>query len=234
MIDIHSHILFDTDDGSKSIEESVAMIKEAYNSGFTTICATPHYLEPNFVKTKSENEETLSKLKEALKEQCIPVDLYLGNEIYITHKMEKLIESKTVSTMGNSDYILFELPLYNKLESAVEIIRSLPYDHIIMAHPERYHEVQKNLSYLDEFIEMGVLLQCNYESILGKYGLAAKKTMKKLLKRRMVDMLGTDTHKPNSIYTRIEEANKKILKITKDDYFKELTYTVPKEILGLE
>ena len=42
MIDIHSHIVFDVDDGPKSIEESKALLKEAYNQGVRTIVSTSH------------------------------------------------------------------------------------------------------------------------------------------------------------------------------------------------
>jgi protein-tyrosine phosphatase len=231
MIDLHSHILFETDDGSNNIEESVKMAKEAYTAGFTTICCTPHYLEPQYKKTKKENEETLNKLKEALAKENIPIELLLGNEIFIVQNMEKLIEEGKASQLGASEYILIELPMFQKLNNAIDILRDLPYSKIILAHPERYKYVQKDISYLDEFIEMGVLLQCNYESILGKYGIKAQKTMKKLLKQGKVDLLSTDTHKKESTYTKMPEIEKKLKKVVKKDYFEDLTVNIPKEIL---
>ena len=231
MIDLHSHILFETDDGSKSLEESVIMAREAYNSGFTTICCTPHYLEPQYKKTKEENRKTLDILKNELTKENIPIGLLLGNEIYIVNNIEELIESNIASKMGESDYILFELPLFQKLTNAIEIIRNLPYDKLILAHPERYEYVQKDISYLDEFIEMGILLQGNYESIIGKYGRRAQKTLKKLLKQKKINLLSTDTHKKDSTYTKMDEIQKKIRKIVKEDYYNSLTLDVPNEIL---
>ncbi len=234
MIDMHSHILFGTDDGSSSIEESVQMAKEAFEAGFKTIVATPHYLEPQFVKTVSQNTDTINELKQALKEYDIPIDLYLGNEIYITHSIEDLINHEKAKTLAGSDYVLFELPLFQKLDGAAQIIRNLPYDHLILAHPERYYLVQKDIHYLDEFIEMGVLMQCNYESILGKYGFAAKHTMKKMLKKHMVDLLATDAHRMNSTYTRMFQIEQKLLKVIKSDYYEFLTNDNPKAILQIE
>ncbi len=232
MIDMHCHILFDTDDGSKSLEESIEMIKEARNAGFTSLVATPHYLEPQFVNTCSQNIEVLNKIKETLKGQDILVDLYLGNEIYITNKIEDLINGNKVKTLGDSDYIMFELPLFQKLDSAVEIIRNLPYNHMILAHPERYVAVQKDIHYLDDFIEMGVLLQCNYESITGKYGFAAKNIMKKLLKKNMVDLLSTDCHRMHSTYTRMEDVERRLLKVIDKEYYDYLTVVNPQNILN--
>ncbi len=234
MIDIHSHILFGTDDGSSSIEESIVMAKEAADAGFKAIIATPHYLEPQFTKTVSQNTDTINELKQALKSNDIPIDLYLGNEIYITHSIEDLINQEKVKALASSDYILFELPLFQKLDGAADIIRNLPYDHLILAHPERYYLVQKDIHYLDEFIEMGVLMQCNYESILGKYGIAAKHTMKKMLKRHMVDLLATDVHRMNSTYTRMGQIEQRFLKIIKEASYEYLTYDKPKNTLGIE
>ena len=231
MIDLHSHILFETDDGSKSLEESVIMAKEAYDAGFTTICCTPHYLEPQYKKTKEENTKILERLKEELEKNNIPMELFLGNEIYIVNNIEELVENNITSRIGNSEYILFELPLFQKLSNAVDIIRNLPYTKLILAHPERYEYVQKDISYLDDFIEMGVLLQGNYESILGKYGRTAQKTLKKLLKQKKIDFLSTDTHKKSSTYTKMEEIQRKLRKIVKEDYYNSLTFEIPNEIL---
>lgn len=231
MIDLHSHILFETDDGSKTIEESVKMAKEAENVGFTTICCTPHYLEPRYIKTKEENKQTLERLQKELSDSEINIELVLGNEIFITNNIEELVNNEKVSTLGDSEYILFELPLFQKLPNAIDILRNLPYSKMILAHPERYEYVQKDLSYLDDFIEMGILLQGNYESIIGKYGRGAQKTIKKLLKQRKIDLLSTDAHKPLSTYSRMAEIEKKLRKVIKEDYYKSLTEETPRDIL---
>lgn len=231
MIDLHSHILFETDDGSKIIEESIKMAKEAESAGFTTICCTPHYLEPRYIKTKEENKQTLERLKQELSNSEINIELVLGNEIFITNNIEELVNNEKVSTLGDSEYILFELPLFQKLPNAIDILRNLPYSKMILAHPERYEYVQKDISYLDEFIEMGILLQGNYESIIGKYGRGAQKTIKKLLKQRKIDLLSTDAHKPLSTYSRMAEIEKKLRKVIKEDYYKSLTEETPRDIL---
>ena len=161
----------------------------------------------------------------------INIKLELGNEIFITRNIEELIDAKKASMLGESEYILIELPMFQRLTSAINLISDLPYSKIILAHPERYEYVQDNISYLDEFIDMGILLQGNYESILGKYGRKAEKTLKKLLKQHKVDLLSTDTHRKNSTYARFFEIEKKLKKLVKEDYYKDLTYNLPKDIL---
>ena len=84
----------------------------------------------------------------------------------------------------------------------------------ILAHPERYSVIQKNFNLLLELKDMGVLFQSNYGSILGMYGLGAKLTFKKMLKNNLVDLLGSDVHRPNSIYPKIPKSIEKISKLT--------------------
>jgi protein-tyrosine phosphatase len=121
--------------------------------------------------------------------------------------------------------------MFQKINNAIEILRELPYSKIILAHPERYEYVQKDISYLDEFIEMGILLQGNYESIIGKYGRKAEKTLKKLLKQGKIDLLATDTHKKGSTYSKMHEIENKLRKIVDADYFEDLTTNIPRDIL---
>ena len=114
MTDIHSHIIFDVDDGSSSIEESIKLIKELKNAGFDNIIMTPHYIEGS--EYSSENEEKLTKLallKEEVKKQNIDINLYLGNEIFINDHIIEGIKEDKIYTLNNSKYLLFELPFHN-------------------------------------------------------------------------------------------------------------------------
>ena len=83
MIDIHNHIIYDCDDGSKSIEQSIRMIKAASEVGITSIICTPHYMEDGYRSSRQELEEKIKVLKNEVKKEDIDVDLYLGEEIFI-------------------------------------------------------------------------------------------------------------------------------------------------------
>lgn len=233
MIDLHCHILFDTDDGARKIENSINILKEAYDAGFTEICCTPHYVAPQHIKTKFENKEKLKLIEEKLKEEKIDIKLCLGNEIYVTDNIDELIKKGTVSTIADTKYILVELPITQKLFNAEETIESLIFAgyKVILAHPERYVYVQKNIKYLDSFIEMGAYLQGNYESLIGKYGREAEKTIKKLLKEKKIDLLATDTHRENSTYTKMNKILKKLKHYAKKDYYEYVTQDCQKDIL---
>ena len=225
MIDLHCHILFDTDDGAKTIENSIGMIKEAVETGFTKICCTPHYLIPEYVKTKQDNLEKLELIKQKLNEENIDVELFLGNEVYITENITDLINNKKVSTINDSKFVLVEFPMNLKSVIAENEIDDLIIHgyNVILAHPERYSYVQKDIRYLDSFIQRGVYFQGNYESLIGKYGNNAKKTLIKLLKQKKIDLLSTDVHREKSTYTNMSKILKVLRKYVKDEYFQEIT-----------
>ena len=100
----------------------------------------------------------------------------------------------------------------------------------IIAHPERYDYVEKNPNIVKEWIEEGAILQSNYGSIIGIYGSGPQKTIKKLLKKNLIDVLASDVHYPNNkIYQNMDKIEKKLKRITKD--YEKLVYTNPKLII---
>jgi len=94
MIDIHSHLLPGVDDGVKTPEESVEIIKNLHRQGITDIIITPHYVsETTWTSSRTNNRILLGRLQNQLRMQGIPVNIYLGNEIYIDRDIEKLLKS---------------------------------------------------------------------------------------------------------------------------------------------
>ena len=233
MIDLHCHIIYDTDDGARTIENSINILKEAEAAGFKKICCTPHYMEPHYIKTKEENKARLEIIIKKLLEQNIDIELYLGNEVYVADNMGDLISEGKVSTISDSKYVLVELPITQKLLNADEMIENLVFAGytVIMAHPERYIYAQKDLKYFDQFLERGVLLQGNYESLLGKYGRLAEKTLKKLLKEEKISLLSTDTHRESSTYTKMGKILKVLKRYAKNDYYDYITEKCQEKIL---
>lgn len=230
MIDIHSHILPNIDDGSKTIKESTALIEEAQNVGFTDIISTSHYLEDYYEADNKKRKELIEEIKSHIDSE---IRIHLGNEIYITEDIINLIKENKASTLGSSNYVLFELPMNSNVLYLKEVIfRLIENDYIpIIAHPERYLYVQKDPNMLIELIEMGVLFQANYASIEGYYGKDAQKTVKLLLKNDMIHFLGTDVHRKNTIYKMMTKILSRLEKLIGKEKLYELTTTNPKFVL---
>ena len=227
MTDIHSHILFDVDDGSRTIDESIELLKKLNEIGFNNLILTPHYIQGS--EYSSENKEKRKKLKmleTEIKKQNLNINIYLGNEIFINDNIYDLIKNNVINTLNNSRYILVELPFHNQIVNLEDIIYELKIKGLIpiIAHPERYSYFQNNYKEIDRLREEGFLFQGNYASILGYYGKESKKLLKYMLKKQYIDYLGTDIHRINKTYvidnfTKIE---KNIIKITKEKYYNKI------------
>ena len=232
MIDFHSHILPQIDDGSVSFEETINMLKEAKQTGFTKIISTSHYLEGYYESDESSRNELLQQIKE----KNIGIDLYLGSEVYISENMIEFLETKKASTINNSRYVLFELPMGSKTILTKEIIYRLIENNYlpIIAHPERYSYVQDNPEYVEELLEMGAMFQSNFGSIIGLYGKKAEKTVKKLLREDLIQFLGSDVHHEEHIYKYMPKILKKLKKIISSEKLRELTEINPQKVLNNE
>ena len=228
MRDIHSHIMYGIDDGASTKEESLSILKKAYDEGITDIVLTPHYINKSkYDCNNKKKQKILNELKKELKKDNIDINLYLGNEVMIDRDIIKLIKKDEVATINKSKYILVEFPMNSEEKDSInimfELIRKgyLP----ILAHPERYSYVRKHPEKIDKYIEMGVLLQGNYLSLFGKYGKEAKKFLKKLLKQRKITILASDIHKERNKY-RIKRLKRKLMWLIRDkDYIEKILDT---------
>ena len=237
MIDFHSHIVFGVDDGARNIDESVKMIIEAEKAGFTDIIFTPHYMEGYYEVSKDEISKRIELLKNEINNNNLQINLHQGNEVYITNNMGSLISEKRISTANGSKYVLFETPMrdepINLLQVVYQILeeKKVP----IIAHPERYLYIQDNPNLVYELIQdSGVLFQSNYGSLVGIYGKSAQRTLSLLLKHNMIHFMGSDVHRPNSIYPIIDDAIMQLKKIIPDYKISELTYGNALKVLNNE
>lgn len=233
MIDFHSHILPGIDDGSRNLEQSIAMVNEAKEAGFTKIISTSHYME-NYYEC---NEKNRKELLEQVQKNVNGIELCLGNEIYITNNIIELLQNGQASSINGTKYVLFEFPLITTrpMNDKEVIYRLVENGYIpIIAHPERYPFIQENPDYLFELEEMGALFQSNYGSIIGMYGLKAKKTLKILLKNNLISFFGSDVHRPEQVYNKMPKIIKKLKKIISNEEFEEFTEINPEKVLKNE
>lgn len=233
MIDFHSHILPGIDDGAKNLEQSIAMVNEAKKVGFTKIISTSHYMENYYECNEKDRRQLLKKVQENVQ----GIELILGNEIYITDNMIELLQNRQASSINGTKYVLFEFPLIatRPMNDKEVIYRLVENGYVpIIAHPERYPFIQENPDYLFELEEMGALFQSNYGSIIGMYGLKAKKTLKILLKNNLVSFFGSDVHRPEQVYNKMPKIIKKLKKIISNEEFEEFTEINPEKVLKNE
>ena len=234
MIDVHSHILPNIDDGSRSIEETFNLIKEAKEAGFEGIICTSHYMENYYETDRPEREVWINAIHENLKNKNIEMNLYLGNEIYMSDNIIKLLEDGKATTMNDTSYVLFELPLNVEPMNLYDMVYEMQQYKIvpILAHPERYSFVQTDPELIYDLIDKGVLMQANYGSIVGQYGKKAQMIVQKFLENNMIHMLGTDAHRQNTIYPKIPEILVELKSLIGEEKLNELTTVNPELVIN--
>ncbi len=144
--------------------------------------------------------------------------------------MLELLEKEKIKTINN--YLFLELPFDTKIYNLKKIIYELQSNNIkvVLVHPERYSTM--NLNDFIELVDNDVLLQVNYESIIGKYGFKSETMAKKLFKNNIVHLLGTDVHHDTTMmFDKFDKINKKIIKLIGEEEFKNISYNNIKKII---
>lgn len=230
MIDLHNHLLPGIDDGAKDFEESAEILHHLAKQGIKEIVLTPHYIEnSHYCANQLERERIRLQLLELAEKEGIT--LYLGNEVFVTPNMISLLERHEISTINQSKYLLVELPRHEVLHHYQEIFCELNSAGVvpIIAHPERYEFLQNDKTRVKELLEFDCLLQCNLESLTGKYGKKAQKLVKWLLKKDLVQFVATDTHHLGE--DKIEKSMAKLTKIVGKEKARELLHKNPQKVI---
>lgn len=238
MIDIHSHVIYEIDDGSRSYEESLSILKKMNEIGYRALVCTPHYIKGSkYIENNADKFDKMQLLRSFVEKENLNLHLYLGNEIYIDSEIESLIKKGEVYPINHSRYLLIEFPvsrLMNDLMNLLFLLRSKGYVPII-AHPERYLYFQEDHELLDKFIEMGCLFQGNFSCIIGKYGEHTKKLFLYMLKNNYYHFLATDVHHETDIlFLKFNKIKKMIIKEIDEVRFQQLTYDNPLKVIRNE
>ena len=211
MIDMHTHILPCIDDGTKDEEMAKQMVESVYAQGVKNIVFTPHYYgklsTDEFIQKR---EEVFFAIKDSIPED---VKTYMGAEVHFAGANLFQLEALGKLRIGETRYILIELPflekwsqtLLSKLSDFMDETDCTP----IIAHVERYKEVRKNPAIISVLVKMGCLIQVNASAFLEKKD---KSFAFALLKKGLVHCLGSDVHDMELRACRYEQAKSEIEK----------------------
>ncbi len=193
--DIHSHLIPGIDDGVKSIEEALDMIRAFSSLGFKRLVTTPHIMSDYFKNTPELILEGLDKVKAAVKKEGLNISIDVAAEYYLDENFLHKVKNEKMLTINNK-YLLFEISYINPPDNLISVIFEINVHNYIplLAHPERYNYWSGKLDEYKKIKEAGVLFQINVNSLTGYYGTASKKTAEWLIDENMVDFIGSDLH----------------------------------------
>ena len=223
MIDIHSHIVFDVDDGPKSIEESKNLLREAYSQGVRTIVSTSHRRKGMFETPEEKIATNFLKVREMAKEVADDLTIAYGAEIYYTSDVVEKLEKKLIPTLNDSRYALIEFSMntpYRDMHKGLSNILMLG----------------NNEKHVQELIDMGCYTQVNSSHVLkpklfGETYKFMKKRAQYFLERDLVHVIASDMHNLDHRPPHMEEAYDIIAKKYGENKAKELFKENPRKII---
>jgi len=209
MVDIHSHLLPEIDDGARDVQTSEDILCLAVQGGFTDIICTPHFSpdEQNMREFLEFRQESFNLLSRLVEKKKIPINLHLGLEIAFTPELINLVDSLKNEVdfnildlcLANSRYMLLEFnPLifpiwaeHNLYE--LQLRGVIP----VIAHVDRYSWVLRQKEFLSQCSEKGVIFQVNASSIDSLCRSKESETVDFLLSNNYIDVVASDAHNNN-------------------------------------
>lgn len=194
-IDIHSHLLPGIDDGAKTINNTLKLIKALQEIGISQVITTPHI--SHYVWNNSEEIITTKhqETKISLEENNIKIPFQAAAEYFIDDWFENHFKNEKLLTLKDN-YVLVEISyqsapiqLYKTLFE-LQVAGYIP----VLAHPERYLYYRKNFNEYEKLKKAGCLFQLNLLATVGYYGERITKIAEELLSKGMYDFTGTDVH----------------------------------------
>ncbi|WFM81047.1 capsular polysaccharide biosynthesis protein Cps4B [Streptococcus ruminicola] len=201
MIDIHSHIVFDVDDGPSTIEESLALIGESYRQGVRTIVSTSHRRRDLFKTSEEKIFANFKQVKEAAEAKYDDLTILYGGELYYNNALLDKLEHHKVPRMADTQFALIEFSMttpWKDIHEAVNKVLMLGVTPII-AHIERYNALENHEERVRELINMGCYTQINSEHVLkprlfGDKVRRFKKRAHYFLEKNLVHIVSSDMH----------------------------------------
>lgn len=218
MIDLHNHLLYDLDDGPRTLQESLQMCEIGYRNGIRTIVATPHTLSGIHQNNRSTILAKVQELTRVLEETGLtPLSILPGADIHLSPEIIPQLDQGKLTTLGDTGKsLLIEFPSQGIPRGTEELLLGLIKKGItpVITHPERNLEIMGRPQRYHEMIRIGCLGQVTAASLTGGFGAEVRRCAEELLKRRLLHVIATDAHSAHGrspILTPAVEAAKRIV-----------------------
>lgn len=197
MIDIHSHLLPNIDDGSKSLDDSLDLARAAVADGITDALMTPHHMNGRYINHANDVIELTSKFQESLRAAKIPLNVFPSQEVRINGNLLTAIEQHDVlSTDPSGRYILIEFPSDDVPSYTMDMLFKLQQlgKIPVIVHPERNTKFMKKPELLYQIISKGAYAQVTANSYMGTFGKAVMKFSEDIIDAGLAHVFASDAH----------------------------------------
>jgi tyrosine-protein phosphatase YwqE len=209
--DMHSHIIPNIDDGSRSLDESIALIHKFKTLGYQKLITTPHIMAEVFPNNSETIGNGLNQLKEELNRIQLDIEIEAAAEYYFDDTFLKAVHEGDVLSFSDN-YVLVEFSFHSEPSNEQVLFFEMQMKGYkpVLAHFERYTYFNDFIEKADFYRELGVNIQLNLNSLTGHYGQTVKKQAEKLVDNELIHFVGTDCH-------RIQHLN--LLEAHIDDFY---------------
>ncbi|MEW5900991.1 MAG: CpsB/CapC family capsule biosynthesis tyrosine phosphatase [Acidobacteriota bacterium] len=231
MIDLHTHILPDWDDGAKDQTEAIKMCHLAHRDGIRALVSTPHL----YRMTKHGDSMEVLKVRMAVLAELrgrLPVEVYPGAEVFVHPEMVENIKKHGL-TINRSNYVFVEFPAEFIIPGVKDLFFKLMLAGLIpvISHPERNAVFAERPSLLYDLIKMGSFAQVTAMSIVGEFGPQTKKTAEVFLKHNLVQLIASDAHDADRRPPRLSDGVREAAKLVGKEKAQAMVTEVPRAIL---
>ena len=243
VVDLHSHIIPEVDDGAQSVEEALELLRLDHEQGISHVFATPHYGEENgFAPTRHEMFSGYRWLENYLRITGSPVKISLGTEWYCSEEIVERIRREEAFPMNDSGWYMVEFLEYGSVSEPAEVIfRRLAMMrregiNTILAHPERYTALQKDWDLAKRICDLGVLLQVNaYDLYLNPHE-GTRNLAQWMAKEHMISFLGSDMHgiRKGKKAPKLQEGIRWLYDNVDEEYANDVARRNAEKLLGVE
>ena len=195
-VDMHSHLIPGIDDGVKDLDSSIKLIRGLIDLGYKKIITTPHINGDVFRNTPEIIRSGQAAVQAELRRQHIDIGFHAAAEYLLDDHFSQLLQDGKPLLTLKDNMVLVELSFVVPAINLKEVLFDMQLKGYqpVLAHPERYLYFGANKGWYDQLREAGCLFQLNLLSFRGHYGPEAQQLAEWLIKKKYVDLLGTDMH----------------------------------------
>jgi protein-tyrosine phosphatase len=218
LVDLHAHILPGVDDGPRTDEQALAMLRIAVDDDIRKIVATPHahYATPVLVR------DATARLQMLASDEGLEITILAGSEVRIQPEIARSWQEGRILTLAGTSWLLLEMHLsYDwPVELVVQAVERMQAAGLrpVLAHPERHRFVQFEPRAIEPIVALGVPVQLNAESLVRPGMGRERETAERLLRRRLAHLIASDAHSPNWRPPRIRAALVRASEIAGPEY----------------
>ncbi len=233
MIDLHTHLLPDWDDGPDSWDETAEMVEIAANDGIEMICLTPHLFR--FSRYQDNQEALESRFNEFDKRFGLDerIQFFRGGEMFIHPELIREVRERNLSING-SEYVFVEFPSDQVPAGSKELFFRMMLAGLtpIISHPERNSVLSSQPGLLYDLVSRGCLAQVTAGSLIGKFGEDIKQKAELFLENHLVHLIASDAHDSKRRKPVLSQGIKAAAKIIGLEAAEAMVWEIPKAILS--